>query len=490
MTSCKLFCHLTELLLIKVVDKTKTYELHDTCYKVEDSNEHTDLGGNVPRECRGVDRVEGDTLDESVAVCTVFKHVCVVNVTHCTHDCNCNCRTNTLSELSEEGVEGVNDTLVSATCLPLVVVDSVTHHSPRYCGVDTKTESANELTNNVNDKVKTCIAFANGDNAERACEEDACAYDVSDRTNNGELLLTILLNHLTSKRCEENDRKHCECRYKTGDACVLEVRLECNGNCCRSALHTDEHTHSCKCSTNSGTVSEEVPHSLEDVELRLLFVKSDVLLNADLCVLDHEHEADESEDTHNECGSKCLHGVKNVVIIDKHRKKDHRNHVSEKTTDGAPCGKRCTVSGIGGDKGKERTVRNVSDCVECIPYDVACYEDDSLRDRLQACSGNEYASATYDKTDRTNEYVLKELISLINALVCVYHGTDDGIVDSIPNLNDDEEEGVPCSHTHDLGPEDCHCALEGEAHVTAKVTGSICETVAHAKLAMAVSIKL
>ena len=107
-----------------------------------------------------------------------------------------------------------------------------------------------------------------------------------------------------------------------------------------------------------------------------------------------------------------------------------------------------------------------------------------------AHSGNKYASTTYDKTNRSNEDVLKEFVSLVNALISVNHRTDDWVVNCVPNLNDDKEKGIPCGHTHDLGPENSHCALEGEAHVTAKVAGSISETVAHTKLAMAVSVKI
>ena len=52
----------------------------------------------------------------------------------------------------------------------------------------------------------------------------------------------------------------------------------------------------------------------------------------------------------------------------------------------------------------------------------------------------------------------------------VHDGTDQGIVDRIPDLQDDDQQGVPGAQTHDLSPEQSHGALQRKTHVAAKVT--------------------
>ena len=85
---------------------------------------------------------------------------------------------------------------------------------------------------------------------------------------------------------------------------------------------------------------------------------------------------------------------------------------------------------------------------------------------------------------------LQELVSLVGVSVRVDDGADQGVVDGIPDLQDDDQQGVPCAQTHDLRPEQCHGALQGETHVAAKVTGGVREAVAHTKLAVTIGIQL
>ena len=75
-------------------------------------------------------------------------------------------------------------------------------------------------------------------------------------------------------------------------------------------------------------------------------------------------------------------------------------------------------------------------------------------------------------------------------LVCINDGADQGIVDGIPDLQDDDQQGVPCTQTHDLRPEQSHRALQGETHVAAKVTGCIGNTVANTEGTEPIGIQL
>ena len=66
--------------------------------------------------------------------------------------------------------------------------------------------------------------------------------------------------------------------------------------------------------------------------------------------------------------------------------------------------------------------------------------------------------------------------------VVVDNGADQRVVDGIPYLHKDQQDAVDHGiHFHELSPENGHGALQGEAHITAKVTGCIGEAVANTK---------
>ena len=381
-------------------------------------------------------------------------------------------------------MERIYNAFLSLSGLPLVVVDSVAHHSPGNSGVDTKTEAVYELAKDINNKVETYVI--------RSDDKQTCtADDGADRAHKRELLLTVLGYHLTCERCEENDRDHSEELNDTRDLGVLEVDLEGYRNCGSRALHTDKHTHSGDGCTDCGTVLDKVCKSLEYVELRLIIVELCVGINADLGVLDHKLEADKSDNAHYESGNEYHISVKRLVlVVDQERKNYHRKHISYHRTDRTPSRERCAVCGIVGNKREKRAVGYVCDGIESIPDYVSCDEDYELSPYGSAREGQEAASSADDKSDRAYEDVLQKLISsLVSVLISVDDRADKRVVDSVPYLNDDEQERVPRAHTHYLSPEESHGSLERKAHITTKVAGCISNTVSYAKLAVTVGIK-
>ena len=381
-------------------------------------------------------------------------------------------------------MERVNNALFSLAGLPLVVVDRVTHHSPGYCGVNTEAKAVYELAEDVDQKICAGVIGSND-------KESASADDRADSADNRKLLLTELCNHLSCKRCEKNDRDHCKELNNAGNLGILEVDLENNGNCGSSTLHTDEHTHSSESCADCGTVGAEVAHCLEYVELFALFADLELGVNTNLGSLDHELEADESENAHDESCKEYAGTVERFVrVVNDEGKDNHGEHVTNHGTDRTPSGEGCAVSRLIRDKRKERAVGYVCNGVESVPNYVARDKDDDLSPSGSTGERQEAASSANDKADRANPDVLKEFVSLIGMSVRVNYRTDKRVVDSVPNLNYNEKQGVPKSQTHNLSPEGSHCTLEREAHITSKVAGSIGYAVEYTKLALAARIKL
>ena len=79
------------------------------------------------------------------------------------------------------------------------------------------------------------------------------------------------------------------------------------------------------------------------------------------------------------------------------------------------------------------------------------------------------------------EITTKSLVFLVLSVVGIDHRADQGVVDRIPHLHDDEQKRVPQTHAHDLRPERHHVAFERKAHVASKVTGSVGNAVTDTK---------
>ena len=179
------------------------------------------------------------------------------------------------------------------------------------------------------------------------------------------------------------------------------------------------------------------------------------------------------------------------VFPNDHRKDDTRNHTAYHTTDGSEHRKLSSLCRILSYEGKHGTIRNVCHCVSCVPNDITDDEECCLNNNGSAGERHKYCCTTYDKADSTNKDVCLELTSLVSSLVSVDHRTDDGVVNSVPSLNEKEKDREKtCFHHHVNKPECLNCALKTEGKVTASVTSSISELVAKTKLTNAVGIKL
>ena len=122
-------------------------------------------------------------------------------------------------------------------------------------------------------------------------------------------------------------------------------------------------------------------------------------------------------------------------------------------------------------------------------HHVTCNKDNKLCPNGGTGERQEAACTADDQTDRTDPNVLKKFVASVLAMICVDQRTDQRVVDGIPELNDHEQKRIPRAHTHDLRPEERHRSLERKAHVAAKVTRRVRDTVADTKRALAVGIQ-
>ena len=176
---------------------------------------------------------------------------------------------------------------------------------------------------------------------------------------------------------------------------------------------------------------------------------------------------------------------------DDHGKKDTGKDVTYHRTDGSPSGKLSSLTCVLGNEGKHRAVRNVSYSVSCIPDNVTNDEENCLKPCVRLRERKEYCCSSNNKCTRTDKDVGLKFTHLVLSSVCVDKGADHGVVDCVPDLNNEKKSRKKtCLKHHVSEPEGLNSTLETKAHVTAKVTGSIRNLVKHAKLALAVLIEL
>ncbi len=139
-----------------------------------------------------------------------------------------------------------------------------------------------------------------------------------------------------------------------------------------------------------------------------------------------------------------------------------------------------------GDERKQRAVGNVCYGVESIPDYISRNEDNEFRPNGGTGKRKEAACTAYDQPKRADPDVLQEFVSFVPVLICINHGSDQRIIDGIPELHDNKKQRIPGTHAHNLCPEQCHGALERKTHVASKVARCICERVAYAERPLAV----
>ena len=380
-------------------------------------------------------------------------------------------------------MQGIYNAFLSLTGLPLVVIDSVAHHCPGYGRIDTKSQAVHQLANDVDHKVKTRVVGRND-------KQTQSADDGEDRSKYGELLLSKLNHHLARKGSKQKDGDHGKELNDTRDLGVFKVDLEGNGNCGCRALHTDKHTHGGNGSAYRGTVFDKVSKCRKYVEFRLILVDLLIHVHADLGISDHELEAEEAQHTHNQGRNEHHVSVEGfILVVDQEGQDHHGEHISDHGANGSPSGEGGSVSGLLGDQGKQRAVGDVCDGVKGIPNHVTGNKDNKFSPNGSTGERQEAARAAYDQAKGTNKNVLQKFVSLVLVAIRVDHRTDQRVVNGVPHLNDDQKQRIPRAHAHDLRPEQRHRALQGKAHVTAKVTCRVRNAVADTEFPLAVGIK-
>jgi len=379
-------------------------------------------------------------------------------------------------------VQRIDGAFFAGAEFPFIIIDRVAHHGPRHGGIDTQTEGEEELADDIDDQIQSGVIGCDNEQAQTG-------YDGNDGAEGGQFFFAELGNGVTGQRGKHHNGDHGKELDDTRDLHVLKIGLEDDGNGGGSALHTDEHTHGGNGGADSRTVFQEVAECLEDIELGHFFADFRSGIDADLGIADHELEAEEAEDAHDESGNKDAFADEVIIlVIDEERQDDHREHIAEDGADGAPSRKGGSVLDVVRNEGEQRAVGHVGDGIESVPYDIAGDEDDELGPDRSVGERQEAAGAANDEPDGAGKYVGQEFVAFIGATVGVDNRADEGVVDRIPHLNDDEKKRVPQVHTHKLCPEDGHGAFECKTHVASKVTGGIGDAVANAKLAMPGSI--
>ncbi len=229
----KVCVHLIESLLIDVVDKCKADELKNCGEEVKTCNEPAHI----------LCGFEGLTCNALLGY-----------VAENAHKCECDGRINALCELTEEGVKRVNGAVLTSTELPLIVVDSIAHHSPGYASINTHTNAEEYKADHINHKREV------GRGHKGEYHHNNAANKGYESTENGCFLLAVLINDLLDEGDEEYHRKKTDDHNDTGKLCLAEVGSKHNGVCGGSRLHTEEHTHSSE--SNADLSADLSPHAL------------------------------------------------------------------------------------------------------------------------------------------------------------------------------------------------------------------------------------
>ena len=128
------------------------------------------------------------------------------------------------------------------------------------------------------------------------------------------------------------------------------------------------------------------------------------------------------------------------LLPNEHGEDNTGDHTANSAADRSEYGELSSFTCIFGNDVKHCAVRNVCHCVSCVPNDVTEDEEDRLDNSACIGEGKEYCRAANEKTDRTDKYVSLIFTELVLSLVAVDERTDKGVIDSIPRLNEKEEE--------------------------------------------------
>ena len=454
-----------------------------------------------------------------------------------THDGNDGCGANALSQLTEEGVQCVNDALLALAELPLLVINGITHHGPGNAVIEAHAQTEEYQTDHVNDQLD--VSGAQGEAA-----HDRTAYQAGDRADGGNFFFAVLLNQLGGQGHKEEHGQETDHHDQTGQGSLTEVGREHNGVCGGGGLHAQEHTHGSDGAANSGTVLHESAEGLDQIDFLTAFcVELCVLVTADGDILDHKDKEDEADNTHDqgcpeyilakqdfdlatgqgtqdlitdfvsftsegigveifgsECGF-CTFGDLNLIqepggsiisdlIPDEHRQNNTRQNVADCTADGAENGKLSPLTGIVGNDVEHRAVRDVCHGVSSIPNDVAKNEENCLNNGARVGEGQEYGSTANQKTDCADHDVRLVLADLVLLSVAVDEGANQGVIDCIPCLHEKQQDGEQTGlHKHVNQPEGLDSAFQTKAHVAAEVAGCVAKLVTNAKLAVTLIIQ-
>ena len=441
----------------------------------------------------------------------------------------------------------VNNALLSLTGLPLLIIDSITHHCPGYAVIEAHSESEEYKSYYIN--YKLIVLREKREHAKDSCSDKTC-----DRAYGCDLLLTVLFNELGSKGHKYEHRSKSDRGNNSGHACITEVRSKHDRVSGRSRLHTKEHTHSRDGAAYCGTVLHKRAKGLEEINLFGVFlVKLSVFVAANSNVLNHKDKEYECKHTHNKScpehplakqvlklctGKRAEHLIANLVhltclitkentivgimskvalgktralksgsdfvpegfsslcspgdlVPNKHRKNYTGKHTANRTADRSEHGKLCSLTCVVGNYVKHRAVRNVSHSISRIPNDVSNNEQHRFYNGARIRERKEYSRAAYEQTDRSDKYICLILTHFVFSLVVVDKRADKRVIDSVPSLNDQKKDREKACFQHHVNePEGLYGRLKTKAQVAACITRSIRELVANAKLRLAACVEL
>ena len=122
--------HGLQSLLVDVVDQSHAHKLANGAEGVQTGNQPAQTTGGLGGLTDGTQR--GNIADQGSA-----------------HDSDDGGGANALSQLTEEGVQSVDDALLALAGLPLGVVDGIAHHSPGNAVVEAHAQAEEHQTDHV-----------------------------------------------------------------------------------------------------------------------------------------------------------------------------------------------------------------------------------------------------------------------------------------------------------------------------------------------------
>ena len=436
-------------------------------------------------------------------------------------------------------MQRVNNALLTLAELPLLVVDGITHHSPGDTVIEAKTHADEDLTNKVDDHL-------NALGTKGKSQQDRTAHQTNGSAKGSHFLLTMLFDQLGGKRHEDEHRQIAQHHDHTGQRCCAKVGGKHNGISGTGRLHTQKHSDSSHSTTHSRTVFQERAKGLEEVALLTIFlVQLSILVATDGDILEHKDEGNEAQHAHDQGGEEhpvaqqhfdlvagqgaenlvakliCLlgqgvfqevfrgkgslcalrdldliqkpgsvGGIEGDLVPNQHGQQRHGQDVAHHTADGAEHGQRSSFLIILGNDVEHRTVGNVGHGVGSVPDHIAQNKEDRLHQVAGAGERQKYCRTANQQRNGADEDVGLILTHLVLALVTVDKRTNDRVIDCIPCLHQQQQDGKNAGlHHHKDQPEGLNRSLQGKAHVTAKVAGSVGQLVTHAKLAIAFGIQ-